>query len=88
MKISCAYFSLWFLASALTAVSSFSVSPAFSTATTTRQDSSTSLDAKKGFGAAPEQNKEPAKSAGQIQREKASNKYDELASTGGQEYSK
>jgi hypothetical protein len=89
MKISCTYLSLWFLASALASVSSFSVPPAFTTSTTTTRGlaSTTALGARKGFGDASEKSKEPAKSAGQIQREKASNKYDELASTGGQEYS-
>mmetsp|Transcript_15551 Transcript_15551/g.32185 ORF Transcript_15551/g.32185 Transcript_15551/m.32185 type:complete len:176 (+) Transcript_15551:75-602(+) len=46
--------------------------------------SSTSLMAK-GFGAADEAPKE--KSAAQIKRENASSKYDEIAKTGGQEYS-
>ena len=39
----------------------------------------------KGFGAADEAPKE--KSAAQIKRENASSKYDEIAKTGGQEYS-
>lgn len=48
--------------------------------------SSAALDIAKGFG----DEKEPkgkGKSAGQVDREKKSNKYDEIAGTGGQEYS-
>ena len=39
-----------------------------------------------GFGKSAEQ-PEKEKSAGQVEREKASSKYDEIAKTGGQEYS-
>ena len=46
--------------------------------------SSSSLSMAKGFGAAPEPKRE--KSQGQIKRESESSKYDEIASTGGQQY--
>ena len=42
--------------------------------------------AKRGFGAGSEKKKKE-KSVGQIKREKERNKYDEIASAGGQEYS-
>lgn len=47
--------------------------------------SSKSLMAK-GFGKSEEQAK-PEKSAGQVERERASSKYDDIAQSGGQEYS-
>ena len=46
--------------------------------------SSSSLSMAKGFGAAPEPKRE--KSQGQIKRESESSKYDEIASSGGQQY--
>lgn len=45
-----------------------------------------SLSMAKGFGS-EETNKKVEKSEGQIKREKEASKYDELAATGGQEYS-
>ncbi|EEC42968.1 predicted protein [Phaeodactylum tricornutum CCAP 1055/1] len=62
------------------AVSSFSSAPTFRAGSTR-----TVLSATKGFGAGPEPKK--AKSEGQVKREKESSKYDEIAGTGGQEYS-
>ena len=41
----------------------------------------------KGFGSTPEEKAPKAKSTGQVERERASSKYDEIANTGGQEYS-
>lgn len=47
----------------------------------------TTLNAAKGFGNVPEKEiKKKEKSTGQIKRDNESNKYDDIASTGGQEY--
>jgi len=43
--------------------------------------------AKKGFGASSSDGKKKEKSEGQLEREKASSRYDEIAEQGGQEYS-
>jgi hypothetical protein len=47
---------------------------------------STTVLAAKGFGA-PKQKKQKTKSEGQIKREQERSKYDEIAASGGQEYS-
>lgn len=58
-------------------------------ATTITTSTSTSLLMAKGFGSAASDDsskKQQTKSEGQLERERASAKYDELAATGGQEY--
>lgn len=70
---------------ALTSANAFSVQPqhAHASLSSTKQSSTTALGAK-GFGAPKKQKQQ--KSAGQVKREQESSKYDEIASTGGQEY--
>ena len=55
-----------------------------------QQSTTTMLLMSKGFGSADDSdssNNKKTKSAGQVERERASAKYDELAAAGGQEYS-
>uniref|UniRef100_A0A7S3LCM0 Uncharacterized protein n=1 Tax=Amphora coffeiformis TaxID=265554 RepID=A0A7S3LCM0_9STRA len=73
--------SLLVLASALVSTSAFSVTPQLSVST----KSSTTALAAKGFGAPKKQTKK--KSDGQVKREQESSKYDEIAASGGQQYS-
>lgn len=72
--------SLLLVAWAMYTANAFTVGPQHSSLSST----STTALAAKGFGAPKKQNKQ--KSDGQIKREQESSKYDEIASSGGQEY--